>query len=173
MDAKRFNKLLKKIKYDRSAFEEIYNEYAGPLKATLIRKFGNKTDAEDIVHEVFLKLFDLEETVSKPMSFLSTMASRLAIDAWRHKHGEVLTPIENGCAAVVNPQAMAILEFLDELPRKIVYLHFWEKYPYAEIAEILGMTPVNARVVAHRALRKLQAMCNKKKFRNVFLGETV
>ena len=42
---------------DESAFAELYHRYVRKLVNTALRKTGNQTTAEDLVHELFLKLW--------------------------------------------------------------------------------------------------------------------
>ena len=45
---------------------------------------------------------------------------------------------------------------LDEPDRSIVYLHYGEGYSLKEIAQMLGITYGNCRVILHRARKKLR-----------------
>lgn len=42
---------------DIAAFEELYRSHGGRMKSVAMNLLGNTSDAEDAVHEAFLKLY--------------------------------------------------------------------------------------------------------------------
>ena len=71
---------------DRSAFEQIYLEYSPRIYRFAKRYTCNKEDAEEIVQDVFLKLWDIRNTLNLTQnfdSFLFTVTRNLLFD--RHR----------------------------------------------------------------------------------------
>lgn len=162
MNKKVFNRLLKKTEYDRSALSEIYEYYYPRIKIHIKRKFGKLVDSEDITEEVFLKLLNYRytEPIKFPTAWLYKIAENIAINNLSAKKITVeLT--ENISYDIIDEVITdmgvkeAILS-LDELSRKVVYLHIWEDYTYTELAPLLGLSEPNARIIAHRAYKKIK-----------------
>ena len=163
MDAHTFNRQLNRLASDKRALEALYAEYALPMKAHLLRRFGSLVSAEDVTQDVFVKLLSLRDPprVEYPASWLYTLADNRAKDILRATHPEAA--LEEGLAApfdldrtIVNAQTRRALEALDEDVRRILYLHFWEGYSLKEIAAESGMSYANVRVKVSRAYRKLK-----------------
>lgn len=162
MNKKVFNRLLKKTEYDRSALAEIYEYYYPRIKIHIKRKFGKLVDSEDITEEVFLKLLNYRytEPIKFPTAWLYKIAENIAINNLSAKKITVeLT--ENISYDIIDEVItdMGVKEALlslDELSRKVVYLHIWEDYTYTELAPLLGLSEPNARIIAHRAYKKIK-----------------
>ena len=76
--------LLKKD--DRQAFTEIYNRYAGSLTGFAASKLYNLDDARDILHDLFVKLWENREKVnieSNLQSYLFSIVRHRIIDKIR------------------------------------------------------------------------------------------
>ena len=82
MDAHTFNRQLKRLASDKRALEALYAEYALPMKAHLLRRFGSLVSAEDVTQDVFVKLLSLRDPprVEYPASWLYTLADNRAKD---------------------------------------------------------------------------------------------
>lgn len=162
MNKKVFNRLLKKTEYDRSALSEMYEYYYPRIKIHIKRKFGKLVDSEDITEEVFLKLLNYRytEPIKFPTAWLYKIAENIAINNLSAKKITVeLT--ENISYDIIDEVItdMGVKEALlslDELSRKVVYLHIWEDYTYTELALLLGLSEPNARIIAHRAYKKIK-----------------
>ena len=126
MDAHTFNRQLKRLASDKRALEALYAEYALPMKAHLLRRFGSLVSAEDVTQDVFVKLLSLRDPprVEYPASWLYTLADNRAKDILRATHPEAA--LVEGLAApfdldrtIVNAQTRRALEALDEDVRRI------------------------------------------------------
>lgn len=84
MTEQRLKQLLKQLHNgERQAFSEIYQEMKVPLFTVLVRLTGDRPLAEDLLQEVFLKIYQQPPQVEKPRAYLFRMARNLAVDALR------------------------------------------------------------------------------------------
>jgi RNA polymerase sigma-70 factor (ECF subfamily) len=66
--------------------EEVYRKYAGPLLDIVARFTGNRTEAEDIVGDLFLRILECDEhwrQEDRILGYLVRRARNLAIDRMR------------------------------------------------------------------------------------------
>ena len=74
---------------DRQSFRSLHDRFRGILRFTIFKVLGNHEDTEDVLQEVFAKiwskarLFDLDR--GKPLTWATTMARNRAIDRYRSK----------------------------------------------------------------------------------------
>lgn len=72
---------------DREAFSRLYDRYAGVLHSTVFRVLNNPDEANDVLQEVFLQLWEkapsYDPALGKPFSWAMTMARHKAIDRLR------------------------------------------------------------------------------------------
>lgn len=162
MNEKDFNRCLKKTEYDKSALLPVYEYYYPKIKIHVKRKFGGLVDAEDITQEAFLKLLNYKysEYIKYPAAWLYKTAENIAINKLKtDKTAEELTEevsVDIIDEVVLDIDVKKALLALDAPSRKIIYLHIWEEYSYAEIAPLVGVSESNARVMAHRAYKKIK-----------------
>lgn len=163
MDAQKFNRLLGKIKYDKSAAGIIYDEFNVRLKAHIQGRFGELLSPEDISHEVFEKLLKLEnqDYVEYPTAWLFRLADNYAIDVLRASHPEeelteTLSADFDIERTIVEGEVKDAMLKLDEIPRRILYMHYWEGYKLEEIAVELNLSYSNVRTIASRTYKLLK-----------------
>ena len=72
------------------AFEQIYTELSTPLFTVILRITQDRALSEDILQEVFLKLYQSPPgpEVRKPRAYLFQTARNLALDALRRRPSE-------------------------------------------------------------------------------------
>ena len=70
---------------DKQAFSTIYQELKTPVYTVLVRLTGDRPLAEDLLQEVFLKLYRQPPRAEKPRAYVFRMARNLAIDALRQR----------------------------------------------------------------------------------------
>ena len=130
-----------------------------------IRHDVSGVDAEDVVHEVFLRMVRRgpdPRGVSRPAAYLRQAVANECVTRWR-RHREWAVPdtpdrtehdhAERCVAALAVRQAMAALT-----PRQhsVITLGFLHGYTDAEVAAALGIQPVTVRTLRRRALDRMR-----------------
>jgi RNA polymerase sigma-70 factor (ECF subfamily) len=156
--------------------EQLLDELRPTAFAIAYRMLGSVAEAEDVVQEGLLRLNQALERdrVESPRAFVSTVVTRLSIDALRsarvrreHYVGEWLPePIVTDPAADPAREAemadslslamLVLLETLSPEQRAVLLLRDVFDYPYAEIARIVDKSEDNARQLAARARRHVE-----------------
>jgi RNA polymerase sigma-70 factor, ECF subfamily len=157
---------------------QVYEELRPLLFSIAYRMVGSVGEAEDIVQEAFLRLHRAEaggEEIASPRGFLTTVATRLAIDHLRSARAQreryvgtwlpepLLTdamPDVAEAAELSDSLSMAflvLLESLSPVERAVFLLHDVFRFPFGEIAEIVEKSEANARQIAARARRSIEA----------------
>jgi RNA polymerase sigma-70 factor (ECF subfamily) len=74
---------------DPDALSQLYDRYNGIVKALILRIVHNETEADDLLQEVFMEIWNQAENFSaqkgKPLGWMVTLTRRRAIDALRKK----------------------------------------------------------------------------------------
>ncbi len=150
------------------------------LRAFLLRVVGNESLAEDLTQEVFvraLRTSSEHRELSSLKTWLCSIALNLARDHFRaqsrkktfeakEKFQAETSAEGEELKALHHEMANCIGEYLLRLPKlqcEVVAYHDMAGMTHAEIAETLGITVANSRVILHRgreALRKsLEQKC--------------
>jgi RNA polymerase sigma-70 factor (ECF subfamily) len=74
---------------DPEALSQLYDRYNGILKALIVRVVHNEAEADDLLQEIFMEIWNQAENFSaqkgKPLGWMVTLARRRAIDGLRKK----------------------------------------------------------------------------------------
>jgi len=74
---------------DQDALSQLYDRYNGIMKALILRIIRNDTEADDLLQEVFMEIWNQAKNFSaekgKPLGWMVTLTRRRAIDALRKK----------------------------------------------------------------------------------------
>lgn len=141
------------------------------LFQTAFRMLEEAQDSEDIVQEVFLRLWHMRESLERYenlSAFASTITKNLCIDKIRTR-GRMTTLEEDifGQATTDNPYLLLekkdtnellhqIIEQLPPLQRAIIKMKDIEEYEVEEIAEITGSQVEAIRMNLSRARKKVR-----------------
>ncbi len=157
-------------------FAGFYRATLAPLRRYLARLTGNRTEAQDLAHDAYARVFPAmrEGRVGAPQALLYTTARRLAINCLRHRErartqsmpDEALdtnaAPWPGVPQTVMARQELARLErALAQLPpgcRAVLLLRKVELLPHDEIARRLGVSRSNVEKQHVRALRLLREL---------------
>ena len=162
---------------DRAAFAELYDRFAAPLHATALRIVNDRAEAQDLVHDVFLTLWDkaadFDDARGSAFAWAVTLVRNRAIDRVRsrRRRGELLgasVPADLGYeestataheTAALGDQARAVRAAVAALPaeqQRALELAFFSGLTQQEIAEKLSepLGTVKARI--RRGLLKLR-----------------
>jgi len=147
------------------------------LVALAYRMVGSAWDAEDIVEDAMVRWLGVDrEEVREPAAFLTTMVTRLALDHLRSARATreryvgpwlpepVLTAASaRGPLEVLERRETAslatlrMMEALSPPERAVLVLREGFDVPYAEIADVLGISVDHARHHLQRARARLRA----------------
>jgi RNA polymerase sigma-70 factor, ECF subfamily len=171
----------KAIARDAGAIEALYDRYAPALLSVCFRYCGNRDDAEDILHDGFIKIIrkiqtfkvrsegSLEAWMRRIMvnTALNFLRSRLKeknfvdivpiLDLIDHHDEELADPEE----IYLKLDREKILELICELPagyRTVFNLYVFEQYGHKEIAELLKCSENTSK----SQLSKARALLRKK-----------
>jgi RNA polymerase sigma-70 factor (ECF subfamily) len=74
---------------DPDALSKLYDRYNGILKALILRVIHNESEADDLLQEIFMEIWNQARNFSahkgKPLGWMVTLARRRAIDGLRKK----------------------------------------------------------------------------------------
>jgi len=143
----------------------------GPLVfGTAWRILGHVADVEDVVQEVFLQAYQLQQT--RPVRYWSGLLRRLAacraLDRLRQRKSNLSLDDYTPAATGSGPEAEAMGNELRErlrlaiadLPAReaeVFCLRYFEDLPYDKIAETLGIRRGAVAAALHKARSKLEA----------------
>ena len=154
---------------DRSKFEIIYLEYRNLMFFVANRILENVPDAEDAVHQSFLKLIGILDKVEDPYSpktksLMAVIAERTAIDMLRKNKRHPTVPIDDLDADVAF-HTEDLLNRLDlvssfaALPpryRELLLLKYYCGLSTDDIGQMLSMSESNVNKTTQRAKQKLK-----------------
>ena len=162
--------------------EAIVSQYETALLRYAARLVNSPTTAQDVVQNVFIKLFKNWDGHSDPSSKLKSWLFRVthneAVDLIRResrlkvlheKHAE--TRLDEACPDGIHcppsheERKFAVLTHLKQLhPREqqVVLLRLEQGLSYREIAEVTGRSEGNIGNILHHAIRKLSTVLQEK-----------
>jgi len=148
---------------DKTAFEALYHTMQTPMYTIIYRITWDKAASEDILQEVFVKLYRSppNASVRRPRSYLFQMARNLAIDYTRKPRDIPLETVEiearQSSDNTVNRLDMeSALKSLPAQDCQIVTLHIIADLTFREIAALMDIPLGTALWRYQRALGKLR-----------------
>lgn len=158
---------------NRAAFAQLYDRTSAKLLGVLLRVLNNRSDAEDALQEVYVKIWRNADKFAanqhSPMSWLVAVARNHAIDTIRARKpiavdiddaldvsDEGKTPEQEMMNTSEGQQIDKCLSELDENKAEAVRGAYVEGYSYEELAERFGV-PINTmRTWLRRSLINLR-----------------
>ena len=147
---------------DMTAFEEIYNDLKTPVMTVAVRMTGDRHTAEDILQEVFVRLFQAppDPRIKKPRAYIFRMVRNLAVDGMRKQQPLSLEDYEdtlqsNDADAAARLDIEAAMLALSGEERQIVALHLNGGLKFREIA---GMTETPLGTVLWRYQKAIKRL---------------
>lgn len=147
------------------AFAEIYRRYRGACFNLALRVLGDVAGAEDVVQEVFMRLFDSIRRFRGDAPFgawLRRSVANATVDELRRRkwltsddgeRGESFPAL--GGLAENQVEAWQLLMRLPARARAVVVLHTLEGYTHAELGVLFGQSESYSKSVLARALQRL------------------
>jgi RNA polymerase sigma factor (sigma-70 family) len=160
--------------------EQVFAALESPLLMYARRLLGNRSVAEDIVQEAFMKLHIRFEQVQAPQPWLYRAVHNLAVDHQR-RAGKVVLMGDSEKEDGPSPDPMdsqplpdeqiarwegiglvrLVLETLDDRSRELIRLRFNEDLSYKEVAERMGLTVGHVGYLLHHALKAMAVELEK------------
>jgi RNA polymerase sigma-70 factor, ECF subfamily len=152
---------------DRAAAEYCYIRFAGDVKRYVQSIVHEPHDAEDVTHNVFIKLFGslelYDERIAPFSAWLLRIARNAALDHLRHSRAVASDELVGSRSAAPrpDPHASATLrdafETLPDQQRLVVFLRHVLGLSPDEIAHELGRTQASVNGLQHRGRGALKA----------------
>ncbi|WP_232698254.1 RNA polymerase sigma factor [Brevibacillus daliensis] len=163
---------------DVEAFRDIIQKYQHMIYVFIYKMVNNKSDAEDLTQEVFVKAYEKLSTYrgdSQLSTWLHTLARNRTIDFLRrrkfHETDEHLAYVPSNAkdelpqeSLLRKEQKKTIAEAFSQLSdsyREIIILRCTNEYPFDKIAVMLGVAESTARVRYLRARQEFAKVLTK------------
>ena len=144
--------------------ERIVENYSDMLLRIAINRVRNKTEAEDIVQAVFLRLMTRQPKFQSPeheRAWLIRTAINLCLDYDKSASRRTNVPLDDDIAAALPEENAGVLEAVWKLPerdRYIIYLYYFEELAIKEIASLLDERTGTITSRLSRARNKLKLL---------------
>lgn len=143
-------KFINAINGDMEAFSQIYEDMKKPVFTIIFRIVKNYHLAEEVMQELFIKLFtnSIKSSVKNPRAYIFQMARNLSIDALRNaenrKHENIddkeLSTDGSLNEIIFNMDLEKALCSLEETEKEILFLHIMGELTFFEISKITNMS---------------------------------
>jgi len=165
---------------ERAAFEELYARYVNILYATALKFVREESDAQDVVQDVFIQVWDkakmYDPSKGKPLTWVLTLVRNRSIDRIRAIQRRARLRDEFEAETVTDESAWAreslsrveageqgrtlraAVNQLSPQQRKVIELAYFGGLTQIEIAEKLGEPLGTVKARARRGLLKLKEM---------------
>lgn len=162
-------------KRERSAQKRLYDAFAGKMFALCLRYVKNRADAEDVLQDSFIKIYENIDSYRGDSPLQYWIKSIVVNTALKHirkqKHTMELDDVhtyDNNVAdsefTLSGFQMQQLMGFIQELPtgsQTVFNLYAIEGYQHNEIAEMLGISEGTSKSQYSRARMLLQQKLNK------------
>ena len=169
---------LRQGSYD--AFDALYMRYAPHVEAFAFCMLKNRSEAEDLAHDIFLKIWETRESIGRIKSFRSylfRMTKNAVFDIFEHKsvqtryeqrllHVEDLLTDDISTKVATEDLLMIIDMAVEQMPeqrqgglrpgRQVGILSRYEGLSHQQIAQKLGVTPKTVEYHIRTALAELK-----------------
>ena len=147
--------------------EKVIEKYSDMLFRLCLVMLGNYSDAEDAVHETFIKYIRKSpefETSEKERSWLFTVAANTCRDMLRYRKHHPADDIESINEAAHPVSDSGILDALMTLPDKfkeVLVLYYVEDYSVKDVAKMIGKSESAVKMRLKKGRRLLKEAFNK------------
>lgn len=152
---------------DQTKFENLYYEYKNIMYQVALKILHNKYDAEDAVHQAFLKIAEKIDIIDNKLcartkSFVIVITERKALDILHYnKQHPILSLDEEPGISIEYSGANDLTLCMTKLPatyRQVLLLKHYHGYSSKETAKILGLSESNVIKIDQRAKKKLREL---------------
>lgn len=146
---------------DQEAFNELYRKYS-PMVHGIILARAPRSEADDLVQDVFLTVFRKIHTINDPNAlgaWIASISRRCVSDSYRRAKPFEELPDEVSSGKHPVNEANEVLSVIKELPEaysETLILRLVEGMTGPEISEVTGLTHDSVRVNLHRGMKMLR-----------------
>ena len=149
---------------DTKEYERLTSQLLDSVYRVAVNGCRNYTDAEDIVQNTFLKLWQKKdgfESDDHARRWLLRVAVNECNSLWRSPWKRKTSSLEELAQEPVftTPEKSSLYDAVKELPQKnrlIVYLYYFEDYSVKEVAQMMGLSESAVQNRLFRAREKLK-----------------
>lgn len=160
---------------DAEAFKKVFLPYHQKLYRVAYRIVQDTANAEDIVQETFIKLWnkrDELDNIDNTEGFAIIILRNTCLDYLRKSKNDYHTTYEADIQETVSLSTQIELQdnvryvksLIDKLPeqqRQVIMFKHWDGYSDEEIKEMTGLSPGNIRVILSRARKTIKEQYSK------------
>ncbi|HEY50269.1 MAG TPA: sigma-70 family RNA polymerase sigma factor [Dehalococcoidia bacterium] len=160
---------------DEAALTQLYEENFDKIYRYIVLKIGDRTEAEDMTQQVFLKAFKsisgYRSKGSPFSSWLFRIAHNQVVDHWRKKSKRATVPLEETLVGSSNSNPgsdverkmdienlVAATKRLTGLQQEVVSLRFAGGLSVAQVARLMGKSEGAIKALQHSAIVSLRKM---------------
>ena len=149
--------------------EVLYTEYRDKVSRYVFCKLRNKNDAEDLVSEIFLKVYEnldkFDASLASVSTWIYTITQNTVTDYFRSNrtYSELPEELSDGggtdCVVLQKESLAALgkaLGKLDERRCALVILKYYKKMSLKDIAARMGISYAYVKILHKSALNKLK-----------------
>lgn len=165
-NAKKIESCIEQLKRrDISALEELYSLISTAVYSYAYSILKNRYDAEDVLHDCFLKIYCSAEnykSLGRPLAWIMRITHNLCYDVLRKRQTEAVSDdnIEDCISYDISHEDHAVIyacmEILSDSERQIVFLHAISKLKHREISRLLNVPLSTVLSKYNRAIKKLK-----------------
>jgi len=150
-----------------SAFGTLVRRYQGIAVARAYRLVGDRTEAEDVAQEAFMRAFRSLQQLRKPAAFgawLLQTVSNVARRAAARRARRPAAGLPDSLPSANPAPRFDVLDAITTLPeadQQVIHLHYSQRYTCAEIARLLGLQIGSVTSRLTRARRKLRRLLSE------------
>jgi RNA polymerase sigma-70 factor (ECF subfamily) len=156
---------------DRKAEAELFRRMAPRIRLYGLRHLRNQAAAEDLTQQVLITTLEtlrrgrLREP-EKLAAFVLGTCRMTVLDLRRgaqrkerllEQFGDLLAPVPAAMPSLDQEQLARCVQGLRERERAVVVMTFYDDQAGADVAQFLGVSEANVRVIRHRAIHQLRA----------------
>jgi RNA polymerase sigma-70 factor (ECF subfamily) len=165
------------VKKDRNAQKSLYEKFAAKMFGFCLRYSNSRADAQDLLQDGFIKVFDSIATLkeaSQLEGWMSRIFINLAMSKFRKSSRgpvmvEVMDVLDDSEEVSIDDEPMEVNEVLNclmALPEKyrvVLNLYAIDKLSHKEISETVGISIANSKSLLFRARVMLKELVEQQR----------
>ena len=163
----------------REAFSVLYDSYAEALYGTICRMVANKAAAEDLLQDVFIKIWkkidSYDSTRGTLFTWMINITRNICIDYLRSKqYKQQLKVVQNVAEYtdvntssslepnynIVNTELHKVTRKLEVKHRQVIEMVYFRGYTHEEVAQILNIPVGTVKTRSRAGLKQLRNLYN-------------